>query len=333
MNLLIEKSFDPRHNLAREEVLLSEADTDTLYLWRNRPSVIIGRNQNTLAEVDEETAEKENILIVRRITGGGAVFQDLGNINFSCIFPAGDWEEKAQKSMQMILEFLRGTGAKCYVSGRNDICLSDCEGREVKIGGTAMTCRNGGGIFHACLLFDTSLSRLSRVLTPSKEKLQSKGISSVRSRVSNLREETESLSNLNSDEFFALWADELKKSCTVIEGASNGEEVAVQKLIEEKYGNRQWNFGKNPPCNLKNIYRFPTGVIEVYLEISGGKIRQCVCRGDYFCTEDFFLLENSMQGISFERREIEKILRNIDTEVLFGTADREKIINFLLCRK
>ncbi len=252
MNLLIEQSFDPRHNLAREELLLSKADTDTLYLWRNRSSVIIGRNQNTLAEVDEEAARKEDIRIVRRITGGGAVFQDLGNINFSYVFPRGDSEEKYREAMQMILEFIRKAGAECYFSGRNDICLLDRTGRQVKIGGTAMTCRDEGGIFHACLLFDTYLSQLSRVLTPYREKLQSKGISSVRSRVSNLREETERLSNLSGDDFFALWADELKKSCTVIEQVCAGEDVSIQKLIEEKYGNDQWNFGKNPRCNLKN---------------------------------------------------------------------------------
>lgn len=333
MNLLIEQSFDPRHNLAREELLLSKADTDTLYLWRNRPSVIIGRNQNTLAEVDEEAARKEDIRIVRRITGGGAVFQDLGNINFSYVFPRGDSEEKSREAIRMILEFIQKTGADCYLSGRNDIYLLDRTGREVKIGGTAMTCREEGGIFHACLLFDTYLSQLSRVLTPSREKLQSKGISSVRGRVSNLRKETERLSNLSSDEFFALWADELKKSCTVIEQVCTEEDVSIQKLIEEKYGNDQWNFGKNPRCNLKNICRFPAGTAEVYLEVSGGKIRQCVCRGDYFCTEEFLALENSMRGISFDKKEIEKALRDIDTETLFGTADYEGIVNFLLCRK
>lgn len=132
MNLLIEQSFDPRHNLAREELLLSKADTDTLYLWRNRSSVIIGRNQNTLAEVDEEAARKEDIRIVRRITGGGAVFQDLGNINFSYVFPRGDSEEKSREAMQMILEFIRKAGAECYFSGRNDICLLDRTGRQVK---------------------------------------------------------------------------------------------------------------------------------------------------------------------------------------------------------
>lgn len=333
MNLLIETGSDPRHNLAREELLLLEADTDTLYLWRNRPSVIIGRNQNTLAEIDEETARKEDIRIVRRITGGGAVFQDLGNINFSYVFPSGDSEEKSQKAIQMILEFIRKTGADCYLSGRNDICLLDRTGREVKIGGTAMTCRDEGGIFHACLLFDTCLLQLSRVLTPSIEKLQSKGISSVRSRVSNLRQETERLSEMNSDEFFALWIEELKKTCTVIEKVCTGEEAPIQKLIEEKYGNDQWNFGRNPRCSLKNMCRFPAGTIEVNLTVSGGKIRQCVCSGDYFCTEEFLALENSMRGISFEKGEIERVLGTIDAAALFGTEDQEIIADFLLCRK
>lgn len=333
MNLLIESCLEPRHNLAREELLLSTADTDTLYLWRNRPSVIIGKNQNTLAEIDEETARKEDIRIVRRITGGGAVFQDSGNINFSYIFPDGEPEEKARRALQMILEFLQKEGAECCLTGRNDICLSDREGREVKIGGTAMTCRNGGGIFHACLLFDTCLSQLSRVLTPSAEKLQSGGISSVRSRVSNLRAEIPGMESLTGDEFFALWAEELKKNCTVIERCCAGEEEAVQRLIEEKYGNHQWNFGRNPSCNLRNIRRFPTGTVEVYFEVSGGIIRRCSFRGDYFCSDEFPGLEAALQGIYFERSEIEKVLTDIDTGNLFGTENRERIIDFLSCRK
>jgi len=333
MILVIEKGTDPCRNLAREEVLLDTAAEDTIYLWRNRPSVIVGRHQNTLAEIDEAVLEAEKIQTVRRLTGGGAVFHDLGNVNFSYIFPDGNFDEKKEQGISYMLEYLRHMGAACYASGRNDICLRDRTGRELKVGGTAMTQRGSRGIFHGCLLFDCDLSLLERVLTPSREKLASKGVASVRARVGNLREEVPGLSALSADEFFARWAEYLAAEFPKAKGqaaADSGEEERrIAALVESRYASREWTFGRNPLCTLKNSHRFPVGMVEFYGEFKGGKILACSFSGDFISSGDFEQLAESLTGVAAEIPAIQEVLGQIDLKKYFGTDDRDAAARFL----
>lgn len=332
MNLIIEKSTDPYHNLAREEILLSAVREDTIYLWRNRPSVIVGRHQNTLAEIDEEAAKKEKIKIVRRLTGGGAVFHDLGNINFSYIFAGGDFDEKKNRGLELMLSFLRSCGARCYATGRNDICMRDSAGREVKVSGTAMTQRGERGIFHGCVLFDCDLSRLERVLTPRREKLTSKGIASVRSRVSNLREMVPALGETEADAFFAAWCEALTEECRLIEAQDLGEAEAAQELMETKYRSRDWNFGRNPVCTVENSRTFPVGTVEFHAEVKGGVITSCCFTGDYLTERDFREIASLLCRSPFTDDGMEKALGEIDTKSFFGTDNLGEILRFLAGR-
>ncbi len=348
MNLVIEKGTNPCRNLAREEVLLDTVTEDTIYLWRNEPSVIVGRHQNTLVEIDEVTAEAEKIQVVRRLTGGGAVFHDLGNVNFSYIFPEGDFEEKKQAGIEYMLEYLRHMGAECYPSGRNDICLRDRTGREIKVGGTAMTQRGSRGIFHGCLLFDCNLQLLERVLTPSREKLASKGVASVRARVGNLREEVAELAALSADEFFGRWAEYLAVKCQaagdlaakplVMEyvavnhpaaGDFSEEERRVEELAASRYASKEWTYGRNPLCTLINSHRFPVGTVEFYGEFQSGRIRACSFSGDFISSGDFEQLAKMLTGVAAEISAIAEVLEKIDLKKYFGTEDKTVTARFL----
>ena len=332
MNLIIERSHNPSHNLAREEMLFNHVEEDTVYLWRNNPSVIIGRHQNTLAEVDEAAAAREHIGIVRRLTGGGAVFHDLGNINFSFIFPDGVFEEKAAQGLQMMISYLQSCGAPCFANGRNDICMTDSSGNVVKISGTAMTQREERGIFHGCILFDCNLAAMEKVLTPKKEKLVSKGVTSVRSRVSNLRGLVPALRHISADIFFEDWGKELSKSCQLIGKMSPDEEEEIATLIERRYGNRQWNFGRNPICTMEASCRFPVGTVTFHGNIKGSEIKSCSFSGDYLGLEDFGEISARLQGVEFSYSAIEKSLQGIKLEAYFGTSNKEDILNFLAGR-
>lgn len=329
MNLIIEKSQSPSHNLAREEVLLGHVKEDTVYLWRNRPSVIVGRHQNTLAEVDSEAAAKHRIEIVRRLTGGGAVFHDHGNINFSFIFPGGDFDEKAALGLQMIISYLQSRGAACFANGRNDVCMKDSGGNVVKISGTAMTQREDRGIFHGCVLFDCDLAAMAQVLTPKKEKLISKGVASVRSRVSNLRALVPALHNLSADQFFADWGRQLAESCTTVKENSADEAAEIAKLVADRYENPVWNFGRNPACSMEISRRFQTGTVEFHADIKGNIIGRCWFSGDYLTMADFGVLAERLQGTAFAPDAIEEALEEVDLIPYFGRENRKVIIDFL----
>jgi len=332
MKVIVEQSTDPYHNLAREEAWMNHCRQDTVYLWRNRPSVIIGRHQNTLAEVDELAAEKEDISIVRRLTGGGAVYHDLGNINFSYIFPQGNPDSKKTRALQMVLRYLRHLGVDCFFSGRNDLCLEN-EGGEVKIGGTAMTQRGERGIFHGCILFDSDLSLMEEVLTPSREKLESKGISSIRARVANLKEQP-ALKDMTADDFFSGWIEFLQQYGAEIQtDESQEEKERIRLLEEERYRTAAWNFGRNPQTALISRYRFPVGTVELSVELAGSVIKDCRFSGDYISSADFEQMESLLRGSIFTDQAIRRVVSCINTEEYFGTDDCETVVNFIMGRR
>ena len=184
MKLLINPSVDPAYNLALEEIIASDYPFEAVMLWRNEPSIIIGRNQNTEAEINAAAVRERGINVVRRITGGGAVYHDLGNINYTIAANDRQLDNEAfARNAQIIIDVLHKMGVPAEFHGRNDILV---DGR--KVSGSAKSVLSNRTLFHGTLLFDADLSVLSQVLTPDEEKIKAKGIKSVRSRVANLKE-------------------------------------------------------------------------------------------------------------------------------------------------
>lgn len=232
-------------NLATEEALFLHTTDEVLLLWRNQSSVIIGRNQEPLVEVDLEYAQTENIPIARRLTGGGAVYHDLGNINVSYIFTCDDenFDDKVRQFLDLFIAYLQSIGLAPMLTGRNDICVRDAEGNLRKISGTAMTQKGNRGLFHLCLLFDADMDVMERVLTPSADKLTSKGVDSVRSRTVNVKALHPRFDHWTADTFFdhinTYFAD-----CAAAADLPPALTSAMNNLRTNRYENSQWIYNR-----------------------------------------------------------------------------------------
>ena len=277
MEFFINASHDPAYNLALEELLASEYEREFLMLWRNGPSVIVGRNQNTLAEIDADAVRELGIRVVRRTTGGGAVYHDLGNFNYTIArFGRFTELESFAESAQVVVAALRRMGIPAEFSGRNDILV---DGK--KVSGSARRVFPDRTLFHGTMLFDVDLSVLGRVLNPDTEKILSKGVKSVRSRVMNLRE------------LFPGWSTELfreKFVSALLAESGIGEASPIppgfaeraERLAAERYRTREWNFGSPYPYDFRNRKRFPGGTVEVLLRIEKDRIADIRFHGDFF---------------------------------------------------
>ena len=312
-------SYDPHYNLAVEQHLLETVKEGQciLYLWQNQNTVVIGRNQNPWKECRTTLLDEEGGHLARRLSGGGAVFHDLGNLNFTFLVSQTDYN--LERQLTVIQEAVRSLGIPAEKSGRNDI-LS--EGR--KFSGNAFFKHNGKAYHHGTLLVDVDMAKLSRYLNPSKAKLQSKGVDSVRSRVVNLKE-------LNPD----LTIDTLKAALVRSFGAVYGGAVEritdvdldmaeIQRLTER---NRswEWNFGAKMPFTCEFEDRFPWGGIQIQLNVDSGIIRQAKIYSDAMDWSFVSALEEALSGCRFCPEDLEVRLYPRDNPV-FGD------ICSLLCR-
>ncbi len=307
MELFVNDSTDPAFNLALEELLAAEYPGEFLMLWRNGPSIIVGRNQNTLAEIDADIVRARGIPVVRRTTGGGAVYHDLGNINYT-IAKNGRLTGGAAfaECAQVVVAALRKMGAPAEFSGRNDIIV---DGR--KVSGSAKRVLEERTLFHGTMLFDTDLSVLETVLRPDTEKIRSKGIKSVRSRVMNLRE---IFPEWRMDDFRrafrAALLEELK-----LDGASplpEGFAPRAEELADRRYRTREWNFGSAYPFEFRRRGRFPGGSVEVAARIENNRIAEVRFYGDFFGDVPADEIARRLVGCPFEVDAVALVLRNCD---------------------
>lgn len=292
MRIIHNKSTDPYFNLATEEYLIDNADEDIFMLWRNDRAVIIGRNQNTYAEINENFCRENGVKVVRRLTGGGAVFHDLGNVNYTFITNA----EEAQaldfaRFCKPIIDALGLFGVKAELSGRNDITA---EGR--KVSGTAQCVRNGRLMHHGCILYSADLSSVEGALKVNEEKMRSKGIKSVRSRVANLADLIYNAPDVEGFiDFIESHTDGIRRDL------GEDEINAISKLTKVKYSTWEWNFGKSKNFSKTSTKRFPYGTVTVSYTLDAGVITEIVFEGDYFGTGDASELSKLLAGRRFGR--------------------------------
>jgi lipoate---protein ligase len=318
---------DPRINLAIEEYALKNLDINETYLlfYINEPSIIIGKNQNTIEEINTEYVEKNGIHVVRRLSGGGAVYHDLGNLNFSFITKDdGDSFLNFRKFTEPIIEALKKLGVNAELSGRNDIIV---EGR--KISGNAQFSTRGRMFSHGTLLFDSKIENIVSALNVKKDKIESKGIKSVRSRVSNISEFLKE--KMTIEEFRSILLESIfGKEKEIPEYVLTEEDWAnIHKLSRERYQNWEWNYGKSPKFNLQHSHRFPAGQIDVRLEVQKGIIENCKIYGDFFGAGDVAEIEEKLIGKRYEKSEIEKALQDVDIKHYFGNIEKEEFINLI----
>ena len=257
---------DPQINLAIEEYVLRTMDIDEdsfLLFYINEPSIIIGKNQNTIEEIDTDFVEENGIKIVRRLSGGGAVYHDLGNLNYSFITKDdGESFRNFKKFTEPVVDALAKMGVKAELIGRNDLLV---EGR--KISGNAQFATQGRMFSHGTLMFDTEIDTVVSALKVRKDKIESKGIKSIRSRVANISEFLEEPMTIEQ------FRQEILNS--IFEGEENikyrelTEEdwENIHELSKERYANWDWNYGKSPKFNMQHSHRFPVGSIDVRLQV------------------------------------------------------------------
>ncbi|MBR7107734.1 MAG: lipoate--protein ligase [Lentisphaeria bacterium] len=321
MKFLFNPSTDAPFNLALEEVIASHFADEAIMLWRNRNAVIVGRNQNTAAEVDAGIVKAHGIQVVRRMTGGGAVYHDLGNINFTISVRDRQLEPEAfVRNARVVLDALKSFGVAAEFSGRNDIVV---DGR--KISGSAKSVLGSRTLFHGTLLFSTDLSMLTRVLTPDPEKIRSKGIKSVRSRVANLHE---LLPQWDVENFLT----QLSNALIAASGAEFMEIpedmlAAAGKLADEKYRTWQWNYGTQTAYSYSQGKRFPFGTCRVNFNVADDRIADLRMTGDFFGLEDVSQLCAMLNGTSLEPQLLSAAIKKIPVEKFIHGATADDIIS------
>lgn len=312
---------DPQINLAIEEYALKNLDINETYLlfYINGPSIIIGKNQNTIEEINTEYVEANGIKVVRRLSGGGAVYHDLGNLNFSFITKDdGESFHNFKKFTEPVVEALHKLGVQAELSGRNDIVV---DGR--KISGNAQFSTRGRMFSHGTLMLDSEIDHVVSALKVKKDKIESKGIKSIRSRVANISEFlTEKIS---IEDFRSLLLE------NIFGGKENIQEYVltdedwknIHELSKERYQNWDWNYGKSPKFNLQHSHRFPVGGIDVRLEVNKGIIENCKIFGDFFGVGDVADIEQKLTGLRYEKAEIERAMEDVDIKHYFGNITKE----------
>ena len=296
--LIFNTRTDPHFNLALEEYLLTKRSENFFMLWRNKKSVIVGMNQNAAAEINAPFVRENGIAVVRRLTGGGAVFHDEGNINYTFIENGTEHMNDYAHFSAPLIKALEKHGIKAELSGRNDIVA---DGR--KISGAAQCVKNGRVLHHGTLLYSADLTALEGALNVSAVKIESKGIKSVRSRVVNISELLENPADVKG--FMTALFDEIK---TVTGGEiynlSHGETEEANALADEKYRADDWNYGTKSDFNLRYEKRLPSGCYDANLRVENGVIKELRLYGDYFANSDISTFERAFCGVKYDYESI-----------------------------
>lgn len=298
------KCLDPYYNIATEKLLLESVEPGCciLYLWQNQNTVVIGRNQNAFAECRTSLLEQEGGKLARRLSGGGAVFHDIGNLNFTFLVRDEDYDEARQLSV--IQTALLELGLETEKSGRNDLLVNG-----MKFSGNAYYHKGGQSYHHGTLLIDADMEKLCRYLTPSKAKLQSKGVASVRSRVTNLKA---LLPDLNCDKM----ADCMTLAFAKVYGGTpeeltlNENDLLKIENDRQELSSWQWLYGVRIPCCFSLEDRFPWGSISLQLQVESGLIKSAQVYSDSMDWEISASISDALCGRRFVYQEMKSALEN-----------------------
>ena len=325
-------NYDASLNIALETYLVENrlVDEPILLFYINDPSIIVGRNQNTIEEVNQAYVEEKGIRVVRRMSGGGAVYHDRGNFSF-CFIKDDDGSFRDFASFtQPVIEALHKMGAKgAELKGRNDLLIDD-----KKFSGNAMYAKNGRMTAHGTILFDADLDEVTKALKPRKEKFESKGIKSVCSRVTNIKPYV-------SPEYQKLTTEEFRDLLLLeIFGVKSRDQVKELKLTEadwakvreiqaERFGNWDWNYGQSPAFAIQMSQKFPFGFVDFRFNVEQGVIKEVKVYGDFFGLGDISDVEDALVGVRFEREAVNQVFENLDFNKYFGRVTAEEILTLI----
>lgn len=326
MNYLDLKTTDPAFNLAVEEYVFDYLPRDRMYvmLWQNDNAIIIGKNQNTLAQINESYVKEQGIRVVRRLSGGGAVYHDMGNLNFTVIADAQGENLDFGRFCALVVKTLRKLGVDAEINGRNDMTI---DGK--KFSGNAQYLRQGRVMHHGTILFDSNASVLANALQVDEAKIQAKGVKSVRSRVTNVRP------CLPVDMTLPQFREVLLN--TILEEEPGEEYILtekdleiVEKLKRERYDTWEWNYGRSPECTLHKKGRVEgCGTVEAFISLREGRISDIAFRGDFFGVSDPEELAALLIGCRPERAALEERLAAVDVSRYFMGMTVTELVSIL----
>jgi lipoate-protein ligase A len=316
---------DPRINLAIEEYLLRhiQVDEPILLFYINEPSVIIGRNQNTLEEIDPDYVKANDIHVVRRLSGGGAVYHDLGNLNFSFVTNGREDLHNFTKFTEPVVRVLRELGVDAELRGKSDIFANG-----KKISGNAQYASQHRMFSHGTILFDSSIEQMLKALNPRQVQIESNAVQSVRNFVTNIRELLPE--NLTIAQF----------KQTLLRGIFESEDIPTYELTDDdwaqidamavkRYFLWDWNIGRSPKFNIQKSQQFPIGKIEVRIDVVEGYIQGVRFYGNFTGQRDVAELEYELVGVRYDPQALRAALRERDIATYFGDLAETAFLNLL----
>ena len=313
---------DPYFNLAADEYVLKNFEEDCFMLWRNDPSVIVGKHQNTLAEINIDFVNSNNIKVVRRISGGGAVFHDLGNLNFSFIMSGHEGHLiDFRKFTNPILEALLTMGIEGRFEGRNDLTIDG-----MKFSGNAEHIWKNRTLHHGTLLFSAEISNLSAALKTDPLKFTSKAVKSNRSRVTNISSHLKD--KMSVIEFRDRIMDYIlqKYPDSKIYKYTAEDISGIEKLCYEKFTRWEWNFGYSPKYDFEKKVQTKGGILEFRLNVEKGLIKDFKVYGDFIHKNDIDIFEHSIIGMKHDYNTILNSLTVLKFEEYFRDIGKEEFV-------
>ena len=321
------KSNDAAFHFSVEEYVVRHYPfgEPVMMIWQADNCAMLGNNQVAEAEIDIACAKEAGIQITRRSSGGGTIFTDMGTLLYTMILPYTEEEYPLQiakeKLAAPVVEALNNLGIPAKIEGRNDILV---EGK--KVSGLAQYARHGRICTHGSLLYDADLETLAQVLRVDNEKISSKALQSVRSRVTNMKEHMNT--PCSTQEFWDLLKEQLFSTWQIREYALTEEDLAqVSQIFEEKYGNPAWTLGETPKFSFQNSKRFPGGKVEIYLDIAKGTVASCSIRGDFLGIAPVRDLEERLEGKLFQQEVFNEALSDFSLQPYLGSITKDEFLS------
>lgn len=320
-------STDPHFNLALEQYVFDSLSRSHTYfmLWQNDNAIIVGKHQNTVAEINEGYVREHGIGVVRRLSGGGAVYHDMGNINFTFIVDKESGLFDFSKFCMPLVRALKSVGAEAEVNGRNDMTI---DGR--KFSGNSQYSKEGRTMHHGTIMYDSDLKTVTEALNVSRDKIESKGCKSVKSRVTNVRPYVKN--DMETEQFFKILRDYMFSENQMVPYELTQEDFeAVELLKKERYGTWHWNYGFSPKYAVEKKRRIEgCGSIEVHMNVEKGSISDIAFFGDYFSNSDSSSLSDLLRGCRLCRPELSERLKTIQAEHYFYNLTNDNLLEILL---
>lgn len=320
-------SINPYFNFALEYYLINEKDLkdDVIFMfWRTNPTLMIGKFQNTIEEINEEYVKNNNINVVRRITGGGTIYTDMNGWQFSFITKNYNGNGIDFKTFTTpIINALKKQGIDAYFNSRNDLLV---DGK--KFSGNAQCVKNGCKLHHGSILFDTNIEEMVRSITVAEDKIISKGIKSVKDRVVNLKNYLSE--DVDSIKFKDMMLESLLKESSGVYNLTKEDIKRVEEIAKEKFETWEWNYGKSPKFEIVKGKRLDGGKVEFRINVDKGIIKECKINGDFFGEGEIEDISNLLCGCRYNKEDILNILENIDINKYFYRVNKDELIECII---